>query len=69
MNPEEQPIILQIAQIIQAKVHTKMGLLVLEVALRVRLGHRDLQGQEAVDLQVQVDQVQVEDQVRQEDSH
>lgn len=72
MNPEERLTILQMAQIIQGEVRIKTGLQVLEVVLQVRqdlLVHRDHQVQEAVDHQVRVDQVRVEGQVHQEDSH
>lgn len=66
MNLEVQLIILQIAQIIQEEVPIKTGLLAREVVLPVHLAHQD---QEVVDLQVRVDQVQVEGQALQEDSH
>ena len=72
MNPEGQPTILQTAQIIQGEVHIKTGLQVLEAVLQGRQdhqGHLDHLVQEAVDHQVRVDQVRVEGQVHQEDSH
>jgi hypothetical protein len=66
MNPEGQPTILQIAQIIQGEVRIKTGLQVREVVLLVLPVHL---AQVTVDLQVRVDQVQVEGQALQEDSH